>query len=89
MFQSVKTLLNSLKTRFNSLDAHFDSLDTLLNSLDFGLQQIAQVVEPLVYGIAQVVDAAVLEKHSEQVTANDNSDGTPMVELIHLLHFSI
>ena len=67
----------------------FQALDALLDSLDFGLQQFAQVVKTLVYGITQVVDAAVLEKHSKQVTANDNSDGTPLVELVHRLHFSM
>ena len=63
MFQAVKTFLDPLKTR--------------LNPLVFRFQQFTQVVEMLTHGIAQIIDSAVLEEHSKQVTAADNSDGTP------------
>ncbi|HTS46644.1 MAG TPA: hypothetical protein VMH05_01805 [Bryobacteraceae bacterium] len=66
------------------------TLDSIFYPLDFGLQQVTHVieapvhvVEAFVHGVAQIVDTAILERHSKQVAANDNSDGPPLVELIH------
>jgi len=43
-------------------------VEAFFQALNFGFQQIAKILKPFVDGIAEVVDAAVLEKDSQQVT---------------------
>jgi hypothetical protein len=39
----------------------------------------------LVHGITEIVDTTVLEKNSQQVAADDDSDGAPLVDKrVHL-----
>ena len=61
------------------------ALEPVFDASDFGFQQIAEIVKTLVHGITEIVDTTVLEKDSQQVAANDNSEGSPLVDnRVHL-----
>ena len=58
----------------------FQAIETFFYALDFRLQQIPKIVKALIHRIAKVIDAVVLEKDPEQVTAGDDSDGSPLID---------
>ena len=61
------------------------ALEPVFDALDFRFQQIAEIVKTLVHRITEIVDTTVLEKDSQQVAADDNSDGSPLVDnRVHL-----
>jgi hypothetical protein len=64
---------------FQAIKAFVHTIKAFFQAFNLGLQQIAKILKASVHGIAEVVDAAVLEKDPEQVTADDDSDGTPLV----------
>lgn len=70
-------------------DGVFEALEALFDALDLGFEKIPQVVEAFVHGVAQVVDASILEIHSKQVPADDDGDRPPLVELVHWIYSSL
>jgi hypothetical protein len=80
VFHAIEALVHAIKALVHVIQARFHPIQALLQAFNLGLQQIAKILEPFIYRIAEVVDAAVLEKEPEQVSADDDRDGPPLVD---------
>ena len=82
-------MLQALEPVFDALDFRFQQIAEIVKTLVHG---ITEIVDTRGHGIAKVVDPTVemryapaLEINSQQVAADDNSDGSPLVDnRVHL-----
>jgi hypothetical protein len=76
MFQAS---FDAVEALFDVARANLNTVDTTFYTLDFRFQQIAQVIEAPVDGIAQIVDTPILKINPEQVPGDDDSHRPPLV----------
>src|ERR1700722_19877545 len=59
VFHAIEALVHAIKALVHVIRARFHPIQALLQAFNLGLQQIAKILEPFIYRIAEVVDAAV------------------------------